>query len=118
MLEYLLMNIRLRNSLSSLILGLGLAGSAAAVYAAPPAVQPGAPAVAAAPSKNAKPSNSAVPMVRQSPYARAVHDTAVAENAAIAQMQANGQVVPGHVARPAPQLAPSGKGGHGHGTKR
>ena len=44
---------------------------------------------AAANAKDAK-----APAARQSPYARAAHEDAMAENAAMAQMQAKGQPLP------------------------
>ena len=67
------------------------------VFAAPPHKKPqvqmpvtvGPPAPAAANAKGAK-----APSARQSPYARAAHEDAMAENAAMAQMQAKGQPLP------------------------
>ena len=119
MLEYLTMNTILRPIILSLTLAVSVAAVVPVAKASTPTGQAATPSATAKATPSSKAANAGqVPMVRQSPYARAVHESAAAENAALAQMQANGRPVPLHAARPAAQLSPGSKGGRGNGSHR
>lgn len=119
MLETLPMKPMLRPIVFSLTLAAGVIAAMPVASAAVPTGQTATPATSAKPAGSSKAAAAGqVPMVRQSPYARAVHENAAAENAALAQMQANGQPVPLHAARPAAQLSPGSKGGRANGSHR
>ena len=112
------MNTHSRLALLATAVAISLSWAAVPANAAPPPAAKSASSATQGPPGKAKPDSAVVPPVRQSPYARAVHENAAAENAALAQMQASGQPVPFHTARPSGQLAPAGKGGRGHGSHR